>query len=495
MSEGFTSDSLGAKVPVVGGEHERLRQGVLGSLDIAAATMANIGPAMSFYFGFGFLAYTAGLASPLTIIAAGIAIAFLGNTLSEFTKVTPSTGGFITFVGKTFGSRLAVTTALMTSAGYITAMASVIAIAGGFFQMLLQNYNVKGLENVPWIVWVFVFLGFAAFMMYRGIAISTKVAGLFFAFEMSVMLIVAIASLIKFHGNITFGPFEPKNITGGMSGLAAGFPLAVYLFIGWENSAALAEETDNPRRNVPRAVYTSIAIMVVSYVLFAFATIVGFKNNVGNLSAAPVPFLSVAHGVVGWIAFFGYVAGMTSTVGALIAGANSQARLIFNAGREGLLPKFIGKVHSARRTPVNAIGLYLVLSLGTILIWGLLHIMGGHKYSGSMSATNFFFESSTFGTILILVVYALSNLALPFYYRKNHPDMFNGFRHAVLPVIGIAFIVVPLYYLAKPGQATPYNWFPWAALAYIVVAFLYSSVLVSRDPSIGDRVGSIVADH
>ena len=128
--------------------------------------MANIGPAMSFYFGFGYLAYTAGLASPLTIIAAGVAILFLGNTLSEFTKVLPSTGGFISFIGKTFGGRTAVTTAILTGAGYIAAMASVIAIVGGFFQIILQNYNVSGLENVPWGVWTLVFLAFAAFMMY-----------------------------------------------------------------------------------------------------------------------------------------------------------------------------------------------------------------------------------------------------------------------------------------------------------------------------------------
>ena len=57
--------------------------GSLGMLDIAAATMANIGPAMSFYFGFGFLAVTAGIASPLTILAAGVAIALLGNTLAR----------------------------------------------------------------------------------------------------------------------------------------------------------------------------------------------------------------------------------------------------------------------------------------------------------------------------------------------------------------------------------------------------------------------------
>ena len=132
---------------------------------------------MSFYFGFGFLAYTAGLASPLTIIAAGVAVLFLGNTLSEFTKVLPSTGGFISFIGKTFGGRTAVTTAILTGTGYIAAMASVIAIVGGFFQIILKNYNVSGLENVPWGVWTLVFLAFAAFMMYRGISISTKLAG------------------------------------------------------------------------------------------------------------------------------------------------------------------------------------------------------------------------------------------------------------------------------------------------------------------------------
>jgi len=65
--------------------------------------MANIGPAYGFYFGAGFLFLTAGIAAPLTILVAGIAIALLGNTLSEFSRAHPSTGGFISFVGKTFG--------------------------------------------------------------------------------------------------------------------------------------------------------------------------------------------------------------------------------------------------------------------------------------------------------------------------------------------------------------------------------------------------------
>ena len=68
--------------PAPAREHQRLRGGALGMVDIAAATMANIGPAMSFFFGFAFLATTAGVASPLTIVAAGVAVALLvtGNT-------------------------------------------------------------------------------------------------------------------------------------------------------------------------------------------------------------------------------------------------------------------------------------------------------------------------------------------------------------------------------------------------------------------------------
>jgi amino acid transporter len=496
MSEGFTPESLGAKVPNVPGEHERLHQGVLGLIDIAAATMANIGPAMSFYFGFGFLALTTGLASPLVIVAAGVAILLLGNTLSEFTKVTPSTGGFITFVGKTFGARTGVTTAILTGAGYIAAMASVIAIVGGFLQMIFQYYAVPGLQSVPWIIWTLVFLAFAAVMMIRGIAISTKLAGIFFAFEMAILVIVSFFALFKYHQSISWAPFNPKNIHGGLKGLAVAFPLAVYLFIGWENSAALAEETDNPRKNVPKAVFTSTIIMTLSYVFFAYATVIGFKNDIAALGAdALPPFVTVALGIFGGAAFLAFLAGMTSTLGALIAGTNSQARLIFNAGREGLLPKFIGKVHSTRRTPVNALLFFLGVSLSIIAIWGLGHIIGGHATSSSMSAPNFFFESSTFGTILVLIVYALANLALPFYYRKNHPDKFNAFRHAVLPILGFFAIGIPMYYLTKPGQLNPYNWFPYAALGVLVLAVIYAFSLVARDPGIGDRVGSIVADE
>jgi amino acid transporter len=469
---------------------DRLNKGALSLVDISASTMANIGPAYSFYFSAGFLFLTAGVAAPLTIIVAGIAIALLGNTLSQFSRALPSTGGFISFVGKTFGGTSAVTTALLCGAGYIIAISSVLAICGGYLSLMLSYYfNV----SIPWVLFSVVFTIGAIFMMVRGVAVSTKLAGFFFGFEMLVLVVVSVAALIKNGGHLSAVPFEPSHITNGFSGLAAGFPLAVYLFIGWENSAALAEETDNPRRNVPRAVYLSIALMLVGYILYAYATATGFKYSVVALNSALIPFINVSHDVASWLALIAWIAGITSTLGVLISAVNSQCRLIFNAGREGLLPRWLGQVHPTRRTPVNAIFTFIAIATAIIAVWALLHLIGGD--SGSMSALNFFVESSTMGTILILVVYFLSNLALPFYYRKYRPQEFNVVKHAVLPVLGMIAIAVPVYYLVKPGQVAPYDWFPYAALAVIVVSVAYAVWLSRRDPGLGERVGSIIADE
>jgi amino acid transporter len=349
--------------------------------------------------------------------------------------------------------------------------------------------------NVPWIIFSLLMTAGAVLMMIRGVAVSTKLAGFFFGFELLVLLVLAIATLIKNGGHLSGAPFNPHNFVGGFSGAAAGFPLAVYLFIGWENSAALAEETGNPRRNVPRAVYMSIALMGVLYLLLTYTTVIGFHDNANALAGAPsgIPLLDLAHGIAPWLLVIGYLAGLTSTTGVLISAVNSQCRLIFNAGREGLLPRWIGRVHPTRRTPVNAIFTFVLIGFAIIAIWALGHLAGGN--GGSMVALNFYGESATMGTLLILVVYFLANLALPFYYRKFRRAEFNVLKHGILPVLGLVAIAVPIYYLCKPPQPQPYNWFPYLAAGVIVASVIYSAILVRRDPGLADRVGSIVADE
>ena len=487
------ADSSGERALAPGGhptpkpmarQPQRLMRSVLGPVDIAASTMANIAPAMSFYFGFGFLALTAGVASPLTIIAAGVAIAFLGNTLAQFSRAHPSTGSFITFIGKAFGPTSAIATAVILITGYIIAIISVLVMSGGFAAIFLNHYF-PAIPTSTWPWFMVVFVSLAAFLMVRGIHISTRWAGIFFAFEMIVLVVVTASALVHHADHLTLHPFDPHYLSNGLRGLGLGFPLAIYLFIGWENSATLAEETENPRRNVPRALFASVALMMVSYVIFAYATVEGFGENVAALSASPIPFITVADNTLGVLAFFAYLAGVTSTLACLIAAVNSQSRLLFNAGREGLLPAWVGRVYARRQTPVNALLTFTGIGFVLVFAW---------SYGQHIDPVTLFAEASTLGTILVVAVYFVANLALPVFYRKYYPDQMSLVRHLVIPLVGAALIALPIYELVKPGQASPYDWFPYVALAVIVVAAGYAVILNARDKTLADRVGSLIAD-
>ena len=66
----------------------------------------------------------------------------------------------------------------------------------------------------------------------------------------------------------------------------------------------------------------------------------------------------------------------------------------------------------------------------------------------------------------------------------------------IIPIVLLAKkIAIPIYYLFKPPIPQPYYWFPYVGLGIVAVSILYSIWLVRRDPGLGDRVGSIVADE
>jgi amino acid transporter len=475
ISSGGT-DAVAA--PVV--DDGRLARGVLNDVDIAALTLADMAPAMSFFFSFATIVATAGIAAPLTVIAATIAIALLGNTISEFSRSRPSTGSFVTFIGSAFGGYSAVVTAVVLCVGYIIAVAAVVVISGGLLETILKHYLSI---TIPWQASSAV-LSIAAFgLIVTGAKPSTRVAAALFVFQVALLLVVSIALLIQHSGHINLSPFDPSHLHRGFSGLSLGFPLAIYLFVGWENSAALAEEHRDPRRGVRRAVFSSIAVVGALYVFLSYATVVGFNDNGAALSGASVPFISAAGGVASALMFVAYLAGFTSICSCLIAATNSQARIIFNSGREGLLPSAFAKLTPTRRTPWVAFIVYLVLALGLCYVFGW-----------NTPPVTFFGEIATLGTILIALTYLVANLALPVYYHRFERPKFSVVKHLVLPLLGAVAIGYPLYELIKPGQPAPYDHYPAIAAGVVVVALIWGAVVYSRDHSIADRVGSIVAD-
>jgi amino acid transporter len=457
-----------------------LKAGQLGTWDLTVSTVANIGPGIDFYFAFGVIAVTAGVAAPLTIVAAGIAVVFLATTVAEFTRAEPSAGSFITYVETGLGPRAGVVTALLVTVGYTVAMAGVFTMSGGLLAMTLAHYTSL---NVPWGPLSLVLTVAAIWVTARGVKLSTSAVGVALIAQVAVMMAVCVAALVAQRGHLSAVPFSWAHLTGGLTGLSTGFPLALYMFIGWENGPALAEECRDPKRTVPRALYVSIAIAAVLFVLFAYATVTGFDYSVSSIGRSSVPFLTVADRYLGGAAVLAWVAGIVSVLAALVAGSSSQARMLFDGGRSGLLPARLGRVRQPSDTPVNALIVMAVAGLGIIGVWWIIHLVT--ENTGSMNPVGLYAECSTMGTIVILVVYLLTNISLPVFMWRRHRSMFSPVRHVVVPALGSAVLVVPFIELCQPGQPSPYSTFPFLALGLVAIAAAVAWLTVHRHPSAG----------
>lgn len=465
------------------GSETRLRRSALSLSHIVASTLASIAPAMSFFFGFAMIVQGAGVAAPLTILTAMLVILFLTNTVAQFSRFTPSAGSFVTFTGKAFGPSTGAAVSVFLTFGYIVASSTVISIGGVWIAETLRM--ILGL-SIHWAILMVLIAGATGWLVMRGIGISTLWSGIFFYFEAALLVLGSIFMLAAHRHFLTLAPFRFSNLTGGIAGLGAGFPLAVYLFIGWENSAMLAEETENPRRNTPRALITGTLAIGIFYIFLAYATVVGFKMDAHALGASRLPFIDGLKASAPALLVVAYVAGVTSILGSLIGLVNSQARILFNSGREGLLPEFLGKIHPRHQTPHSAMWVFLIAAVALIL---------GFCLFGRIAPKEYFDCAGTLGTIPIILTYMLTNIALPVYVLRYHRSELDILRHVLLPVAGTLVMLFPLWGLVQPGQSWPFNVFPWITLGVLALSIIYGLVIARLSPGLAHRIGVYVADH
>lgn len=461
--------------------HQRLKRDALGLPQIVASTLANIAPAMSFFFGFGLIVSGAGVAAPLTILCAMVVVLFLTNTLAQFTKYRPSTGSFVTFIGMGFGPTAGAAASVFVVFGYLVAASSVVVIAGGWAHDTLHIF--LGI-NIPWQLLSLLATGIVGLLVSRGVALSTTWAAIFFYFELALLLVGAIAMLVVNRGHLSLEPFEWSHLSGGLKGIGLGFPIAIYLFIGWENSATLAEETRDARRNIPRALIIGTLSIGILYMFLAYATEIAFHNNAVAIGKADIPFVDAFKTTAASFLIIAYLAGLTSVFSSLLGLTNSQARILFNSGREGLLPRVFGKIHPQHQTPFVAMWSFVLIALVIVVVFGW-----------NSKPVDLFGETGSLGTIPVIITYLITNLALPVFMLRHHRSDFNVLKHAIIPVVGTILMLFPLWGLIQPGQPAPYNIFPWVALGVLVLSIIYGIVLARRDPELVQRIGSYVADE
>jgi amino acid transporter len=460
---------------------DRLSRNALGLPQIVASTLANIAPAVSFYFGFGAIVGGAGVAAPLTIIVAMVVILLVSNTLAEFSKYRPSTGSFVTFIGMAFGPTAGAAASLFTVVGYGVAAAAIVAISGGWAHDTIKLF--LGI-NVPWQLLTILATGICGFLVSRGVSISTTWAAIFFYFETGLLLVGAVIMLVVNRQYLSWAPFMPSNLAGGLNGIWLGFPLAIYSFVGWENSATLAEETGNPRRNIPRALVIGTIAIGIVYVFLAYATEIAFHNDAKAIGNSTIPYIDALKGSAAALLIVAYLAGVTSIFSCLLGLTNSQGRILFSAGRESLLPVFFGKIHPQHKTPFVATWAYILFALAVTFVFGW-----------NLDPVTIFDYTGTVGTIPIIIVYLATTAALPVYILRFHKADFSVLRHGVIPALAVVGTAFPLWGLVQPGQPAPYNYFPAVVGVGLVIAIIYGVILAKRSPDLVNRIGSYVADE
>jgi amino acid transporter len=458
-------------------EHEPgLRRGALSTGELVAVGLANIAPAIASFFVLGAVTAAAGVGTPLVVLIAGIGFALHVNSTAEFSRVTPSAGFYVTYLGRAFGAWAgAMGAAVYTLGQFIIGLAL-------FFQIgVWTSTSVQAVSGypLPWWIPTLVVEALVALAIVRGVRLSVRAAITMFGFELAVLAAGAAAMLARSHAAITGAGFLPASISGGLSGLGLGFPLAIFLFLGSSTPAPFAEETSRPRATLPRAVFATVALAIVIYTGIAWAEGIGFGNNVRQLASATFPFITGSARALPALTDFMYAAGFTSATAVLLAAGNAVNRVWFAMAREGMLPRWLGVTHPRYHTPARVVAVSLTLMMIATLALG-----------ATAGAGNGFGWTAALGTIGIVVLFIAVNVALTVYFYRRERARFRIGRHLIVPVLGTLAFAWPLWQTVKPGQEWPYDWFGAIWLAFLALAAVYATAAVRRGATAGEALAA-----
>jgi amino acid transporter len=452
-----------------------LKPGAVGLTGAIMQNVTHIAPAIAAFFFTATIVTYAGGQAPLAYLFGFIIVLALGECLVQLAKKFPSAGGYYTYVSRTLGPRLGFLTGWM----YVLYSPIVAGPALAFLGLILEG-EFQANYQVTWFHWwmlVIVGLPLIALAGYYGISFSIRTIVIVGAMEFLIVLALGLWGLADpGPGGFTFHTFTFGFNPGGIVVTGGGFFLAIVLSVqgltGWEAAVPLAEETENPRRNVPRATMASIAIIGVMLILVFWGQVIGWgTSNLSKLpTSAELPALVIAHRVWGAVWWFALIAMFTSVFGASLACQNVATRMWFGMGRSGVLPAAFGRVHPVRKTPTAAVTMQFVLSavLGLLVAWWL----GPDKL--------FILLLGFVLVIAVIFIYVAANIGVVRYYWREDRANFNWILHFVFPVGTSVVLLYSLYRSFKPFPVHPYNWSPFIVGAWLLIGIAILVVLRAR---------------
>lgn len=426
------------------------------------------------------IAAFAGKAMPLSIVVAFAVTFLIMNAIFRFSRRIAHAGSFYAFVRASLGIEVGFFAGWLFMAFYPVLVVLDMILFGATLNGIIVAH---GGPNIPW--WLLMIIGLAIIwgIGVIGIRFSARSDLVLLTFEIGVLLALALTILASgapggdWHAQV----FNPSVAPGGFGGVAVGAVFGVLAFTGFEASAYLGEEAQNPRKTIPRALVVTVVLVGILYVFFFYVVTVGFGlNNVGKIATNAAPWNTL--GIHYWGAGPTVLVDIASAV-ALIAGGlaaqNGAARMAMALGREGLLPPILGRTMPRFGTPAWA----LTFLLGVSVAMGL-------GFGSGFQPLPAFSLLSLVVTLCALGVYALAQIGLiRYFYRQGK---FNVLWHLLVPLAALAAIGYLYYKSLVPSPAYPNNWAIWIALMWAGAGLAVLAWLKLRHGSLLAQTAEII---
>ncbi|SON66300.1 Uncharacterized amino acid permease YfnA [Latilactobacillus sakei] len=305
-----------------------------------------------------------GPAITLSFMIAAVVCAVAAMCYAEFSSALPVAGSAYSYGNIIFGELIGW---LLGWALFLEYMLSVAAVSTGwsaYFVSFIEGFGVHipkaitGAFNPAQGTYVNLFavlivLLISALLM-SGTRSSTRINNLMVTIKIGVVLLFLVVGIFYVKSS-NWQPFMPF----GVSGVFKGASLVFFAYLGFDCVSASAAEVKNPQKNLPIGIIGTLVICTLLYILVAFV-LTGMVSYRELNMANPVAFaLQVVH--QNWFAgllSLGALAGMFTM---MLTMTYSSSRLVYSIGRDGLLPKMLGKIETRHQTPINSVRVVTVI--------------------------------------------------------------------------------------------------------------------------------------
>lgn len=452
----------------------------LGLLDI---TMIGVGAMI----GAGIFVLTglaAGHAGPGLILAFGlngVIALIIGSAYAELGSCFPEAGGGYLWVKQGMSDVFGFLSGWMSWFAHAVACSLYALGFGSFAAELLK----LGFGELPYHEWWATGIGVLAailftFINFRGSSETGLVGNIVTSIKIFILLVLAGFGLVKIFGNPQpFAPYTPF-LPEGSLGVFVAMGLTFIAFEGYEIIAQSGEEVKEPERNIPRAIFLSIAIAVAIYLLMAFVVlgaleapagqeVYQYLGTLGELGMAEAAGQFMPYGKVILL-----LAGLASTMSALNATIYSSSRVSFAMGRDGNLPRIFGRIHPITHTP----------HYGVFISGALIILMALTLPIEDVAAS----ADIMFLLLFMMVCYSLITL------RTRRPDLDRRFMMPFFPYLPWLGIILCLLLSLTLFELSPIAWITtlvWIALGLL----LYFGVSIKTQEKMADEERPILLEE